>query len=101
MMDVDFERVSMLLSIVKDIPGTLPQMTHISSAAAAEIKEINDQLKGEAQTEAKRLAEEASVAKAAELRAVDPNPELSEPMVNGEPELVDADDTPNPVPRRV
>lgn len=67
--EVDFGRVSMLLSIIQTIPGTLPQMTHISSAAAEEVKEINDGLKVFAQEETKRLAEEASIAKATALRA--------------------------------
>src|SRR4051812_36125188 len=69
--DVDFNRIGLLLHIIQAIPGTLPQMTHISSAAAEEVKQINDDLKGFAQEETRRLAEEASVAKAAELRAAD------------------------------
>lgn len=90
--DVDFNRIGLLLHIIQAIPGTLPQMTHISSAAAEEVKQINDDLKGFAQEETRRLANEASVAKAAELRAADENPELSEPMADDDKQAtVDAE----------
>lgn len=64
--DIDFERVAMLLSVVKDCAGVGPQLMSISSAAMHELVDMNKDL-SDRQTEAgkKRLADE----QAAELSA--------------------------------
>lgn len=66
--DIDFERVAMLLSVVKDCAGVGPQLMSISSAAMHELVDMNKDL-SERQTEAgkKRIADEQ--ARAAQITA--------------------------------
>lgn len=74
--DVDFERVAMLLSIPTQVAGVAPGMTYLSSAAMAELKEINDQLAAQAKEEIKAREEEAAKAVVAPQRKLSPG----EPM---------------------
>lgn len=44
--DIDFERVGMLLSVVKDSVGVGPQLTAIAAAAMHELVDMNRDLAG-------------------------------------------------------
>ena len=40
--EVDFERVQALLAVVEKVSTVAPTMTHLTSAAMSELREIND-----------------------------------------------------------
>src|ERR1043166_9341195 len=91
--DVDFERVAMLLGIPEKVAGVVPGMTYLSSAAMAELKEINDALGAE-------IKEELEAKQAEAAKAVVPPPRKrspGEPMPGDPEKVVVADHEGNPV----
>lgn len=86
MSDMDFEYADLLLHVVEGVSKVAPSLTHLSSAAMAELMAMNNALKDEAAAESKAKAEGAAVARAAELRAKEkPEAEESEESEETDP----------------
>ena len=66
--DVDFERIEMLLSVVKDCAGVGPQLTAIGAAAMHELVDMNRDL-ADRQAGAGKAKLRAEQEKASELNA--------------------------------
>lgn len=54
-MDIDFERIAMLLGIVEKQPSVSPKLTSISGAALDELSDMNEEIRAE--REARTLEE--------------------------------------------
>lgn len=68
MSDVDFEYADLLLHVAEGA-GRVGNLPHLSSAAMEELNRMNTEIGDARKAESKRLAEEAAVARAAELKA--------------------------------
>lgn len=66
--DIDFDRASMLLSVVKDCAGVGPQLTAIGAAAMHELVDMNRKL-ADRQADAGKAKLRAEQDRAAELNA--------------------------------
>jgi len=95
--DVDFERVAMLLGIPEKVAGVAPGMTYLSSAAMAELKEINDEVGKTIKEEVKAREEEAAKAVVAPQRTLQPG----EPMPGPAHKVVVMGPDGNPVENEV
>lgn len=95
----DFERMAMLLDIVQKVHTVTPQHTYLSSAAANELKEMNDAIAKEAR-ERKITAPEERITAAdmEENPALVQEPEVTKTHYEGE--IVDHTEESEPAIRR-